>query len=131
MPSILHHYIIYPISLGVLLLLLSTACESSTHIDVDAVIMEKVEERLAKFKAVRQERCQARVWEEAGRIADSIILLEARRSKDTLDRPLRPTRPEKPALKTLEDSLELAPLFRDSLPVPPKPKVLKQRPAKG
>ena len=93
-----------------------SACESATHIDVDAVIAEKVQERLTEFKRVLDKRCEDRIMEAAGLLADSMILERARLQKDTLDRPLKPTRPEKPELQVLPDSFRLAPLFgRDSI----------------
>jgi hypothetical protein len=92
-------------------LLLLTACESSTHVDIDAVIEEKTQERLDEYRYVLDKRCRERALEEAGRQADSIVLAIARAQKDTLSRPLRPVRPERPELKAMEDSLALAPLF--------------------
>lgn len=103
--------------LYLLLLLALVSCESATHVDIDAVIEEKVAERLNEFERVLMQRCQDRANEEAGAIADSIIIEQARRQKDTLGRPMRPLRPDQPELKTLEDSLELAPLF-DTVPAP-------------
>ncbi|WP_020537222.1 hypothetical protein [Lewinella cohaerens] len=92
-------------------LVLFAGCESATHVDIDAVIAEKVEERLTEFEAIINRRCLDRALEEAGLLADSIIIEQARRKKDTLDRPLKPLRPDQPELLELKDSLELAPLF--------------------
>jgi hypothetical protein len=93
---------------------LFTACESATHVDIDAVIAEKVQERLTEFESIVNRRCQDRALEEAGLLADSIIIEQARRKKDTLDRPLKPLRPDQPELLQLKDSLELVPLFDTS-----------------
>lgn len=101
----------------IILVFLLLSCESATHVDIDAVIEEKVAERLNEFQNVLMRRCRERANEEAGAIADSIIIEQARRQKDTIGRPDRPLRPDMPELKTLEDSLELAPLF-DTVPVP-------------
>ncbi|MEL7220175.1 MAG: hypothetical protein AAGJ93_02585 [Bacteroidota bacterium] len=108
-----------------LLLLLSvvlSACQSSTHVDTEAVIEEKVQERLAEFKRVIDLRCRDKVMEEAGLIADSLVLLQARLKKDTLQRPVKPLRPDEPELKTLNDSLPLKPLFEPTLSPPKKMK---------
>ena len=91
-----------------------TACESATHVDIDAVIAEKVQERLVEFESIINRRCKDRALEEAGLLADSIIIEQARSKKDTLDRPLKPLRPDQPTLLQLKDSLELAPLFDTS-----------------
>lgn len=92
-------------------LLLLAACESSTHVDIDAVIEEKTQERLDEYRYVLDKRCRERALEEAGRQADSIVLAIARAQKDTVARPLRPLRPVRPELQAIEDSLALAPLF--------------------
>ncbi|MEL6655382.1 MAG: hypothetical protein AAFP77_02905 [Bacteroidota bacterium] len=91
------------------------SCESATHVDIDAVIEEKVQERLDEFRRVINERCEAKALEEAGMLADSIIIAQARLKQDTSNRPPRPLRPDQPEPMTLEDSLELAPLFDTTL----------------
>ncbi len=91
------------------------SCESATHVDIDAVIEEKVQERLDEFRRVINQRCKDKALEEAGILADSIIIERARLQKDTSERPPRPFRPDQPELMTLEDSLELAPLFDTTL----------------
>ena len=68
------------------------SCESATHVDIDAVIEEKVQERLDEFERVIMKRCLDRALEEAGTIADSIIIEQARMQKDTSKRPPRPLR---------------------------------------
>lgn len=103
--------IAHPIALLALLLLLA-ACESATYVDTDKVIAEKVQEQLDEYRKVNDQRCRDRVLTEAGRIADSVIMVRARLMKDTIQRPLRPTRPEKPTVLTLEDSLALKPLLK-------------------
>lgn len=102
--------IAHPIALLALLLL--AACESATYVDTDKVIAEKVQEQLDEYQKVNDQRCRDRVLIEAGRIADSVIMVRARLMKDTIQRPLRPTRPEKPTVLTLEDSLALKPLLK-------------------
>jgi hypothetical protein len=98
-------------TLILLLLSLSFACESSTHVDIDAVIEENVAERLNEFQRVVNLRCRNRALEEAGLLADSIIIAGARQKLDTMQRPPRPLRPDQPILLELKDSFELAPLF--------------------
>lgn len=105
------------------ILLFFFSCESATHVDIDAVIEEKVQERLDEFERIIMQRCRNRALEEAGDLADSIIIERARLQRDTADRPLKPLRPDQPELKSLEDSLELAPLFDTTLNLPPPPSV--------
>ena len=110
-----------------LLLCLFFSCESSTKIDIDQVIEEKVQERLETYRRIVEGNCAEKAMTEAGRLADSIILERARLQRDTSQRPYRPFRPEEPELKTLKDSLPLRPLF-DSLgkridTLPEKPEI--------
>lgn len=93
------------------MLLLLSGCESATYVDTDKVIAENVQEQLDEYRKVNDQRCRDRVLTEAGRIADSVIMVRARMMKDTIQRPLRPTRPEKPTVLTLEDSLALKPFL--------------------
>jgi hypothetical protein len=103
------------ITLILILAAVLSACESATHVDIEAVIEENVQERLAEFKRVIDLRCREKMLEEAGLIADSLVLLQARLKKDTLHRPPRPVRPGEPELKTLNDSLPLKPLFEPTI----------------
>ncbi len=92
-------------------ILLLLGCESSTKIDIDQVIEEKVQERLDTYRRVKNESCLEAALLEAGRLADSIILERARFLRDTSMRPYRPFRPGDPVLQELSDSLPLRPLF--------------------
>lgn len=91
-----------------------TACESSTSIDIDKVIEEKVQERLTTYRNVVDKRCLTTALNYAGGIADSVILERAKLMRDTSGRPIRPPRPGDPEWQALKDSLPLRPLF-DSL----------------
>ena len=97
--------------------LISQACgeETGSQDQRMVYIEEKVEERMADYKQILEERCQERVLEEASRRADSILLVRARLERDTVGKPPKPYKPEKPTVKTLIDSIPVAPLFKDSL----------------
>jgi len=95
-----------------LLFLFMGSCESATHVDKEVAIEEKVQERLAEFKRIITTRCKKKVLEEAEKLADSIILERARLLTDSLAKPDKPSRPEKPETMRIKDSLlQLAPLF--------------------
>jgi len=81
----------------------------------EMVIQRELDRRIANYKAVLFKNCQERAIEEATRIADSIIIKEARLLKDTLGKPVKPARPEKPELRTLQDSTPVRPFLRDSV----------------
>lgn len=91
-----------------------TTCESATHIDKEAAIEEKVQERLSNYKHIISQKCRKAILEEASAMADSIILERAKILKDSIERPEKPDRPEKPEVLEIKDSLTLAPLFEST-----------------
>lgn len=97
--------------------MLFSACESSTSIDIDQVIEEKVQERLDNYRSVVDKRCRTTALNYAGGIADSIILERAKLLRDTSGRPIRPPRPGDPEWQSLKDSLPLRPLFDSIFPL--------------
>lgn len=96
------------------LVLLAVGCgkDDRNKNAVRAVIEEKVEERVATYRTNRMNRCRKDAYEEASTLADSILLEQARLTRDTLSKPPKPTKPERPELKTLKDSLKVAPILR-------------------
>ena len=94
-----------------------SACESSTSIDIDQVIEDKVQERLATYRNIVNKKCLTTALSTAGGIADSIILERAKMMRDTSGRPLRPPRPGDPEWQALKDSLPLRPLFDSIFPL--------------
>ncbi len=104
--------------IALLALLLAAACaeDDRNRLAVESVIEEEVAKRVEAYKNGRMSRCYSEAVEEASTIADSILLLQARLSRDSLPKPPRPSKPERPELKTLKDSLRVAPIIRrDSL----------------
>lgn len=93
-----------------------TACggDGSLKEERMAYIEKQVEERILEYKRILDERCREKVLEEANRLTDSILLVRARLERDSLDKPPRPDKPDKPEVKTIIDSVPVAPLFIDS-----------------
>lgn len=85
--------------------------ERDRSAEIQALVEQTVEERLDNYKRIRMQRCHENIRKEATRIVDSLLIVEARREKDTLKRPPKPARPEKPELKTLEDTTAVKPLL--------------------
>lgn len=94
--------------------LASCGGDSSTKVQRMAYIEEQVEERIKEYKRILDDRCREDVLEEANRLTDSILLVRARLERDSLDKPPIPDKPEKPEVKTIIDSVPVAPLFTDS-----------------
>ena len=102
---------------SILLLLFLFGCQSGpdeNRVAVDAFVKQEVEKRLATYKKILEQQCRDNVLEEAGRLADSILISEARLKRDSLLKPPKPEKPEKPEIKALKDSISLDPLFRDT-----------------
>lgn len=97
---------------GLLALLLG--CSGNADDVRQNVIAEKVQERLDLFERTLRDNCHQKVLEKAGAIADSILILTAQRSADTLNKPPVPLRPDRPDIKTLDSFLPVRPFFRDT-----------------
>ena len=84
---------------------------------VQAMIEETLQERLKNYREIRAKACRSKVLEAATSIVDSILIDEARMKKDTLLKPRKPEKPVKPAIKTIIDTVPIAPfLKKDALP---------------
>ena len=74
-----------------------------------------LEERIARHQNTFRNRCREGAMEEASRIVDSILIDEARRSLDTINRPPKPIKPQQPEIKELKDTLPISPFLKDTL----------------
>jgi len=98
--------------------ILISACEDS-EIQKEAIedlVDREVAARIEQYTLTLEKKCLEKVFIEANRIVDSMLIMDAKLSLDTIDRPPKPEKPETPEIKLLEDSLQVAPLFnQDSL----------------
>lgn len=93
------------------LLLLISAFFSGCQEDRSAIVKQKVQERVEEFRAKQRIACRMALYEKAGRMADSILIAEAKQEvQDSLGR-LRPFRPSQPPDVLPIDSARVAPLF--------------------
>ena len=74
----------------------------------------KVAEQIANFTKIRKENCRKSILKEAGKIVDSLLILEARARVDSINKPPIPSKPIKPELREVKDSTAIAPFFKDS-----------------
>lgn len=74
----------------------------------------QVAEQVANYTKIRKENCKEAILKEAGKIVDSLLILEARARIDSINKPPIPDKPSKPELLEIKDSLEVAPFFKDS-----------------
>ena len=83
---------------------------------VDELVLEEVAKRIKTYKDVRKERCFEDMYRVAGEIADSILLQEARNSRDTANKPPIPDKPIKPEIIELKDTTPIKPFLpKDSI----------------
>lgn len=93
------------------LLLLISAFFSSCQEDRSAIVKQKVQERVEEFRAKQRIACRMALYEKAGRMADSVLIAEAKLEvQDSLGR-LRPFRPSQPPDVLPIDSARVGPLF--------------------
>lgn len=86
----------------------------SCNRDNQAVIGQKVAEKVQAFRDKKNRECRASLLAEAEQIADSLLLAEAKMQlEDSLVR-FRPTRPVKPAPVPPIDSLSVQPIFKQA-----------------
>ena len=92
------------------------ACESEEAQKAKEEQRLKAEARVEDYVQILERNCRERVLEAAIRIADSLLILEARMSTDTLFKPIKPIRPEKPETQILKDTTPIKPfLKRDTI----------------
>jgi len=103
------------ISRVVLSLLALPLAFSSCERDKEAVVREKVAERVNAFERKKREDCREALMQQAERTVDSLLLAEAQSAlSDSLTRS-RPGRPFQPASVPPIDSLKVQPIFFDTL----------------
>ena len=90
-----------------LILFALTACGP----DKEAIINEKVLERVHAFRQKKNAECSNTLLAEAEKIVDSVLLAEAKMELGDSLASLRPARPPKPAPLSPIDSLTVQPIF--------------------
>lgn len=99
-------------------LLLCVSCDDVSEKDrarIDAVIQKEVKRRIELKKSIEYGRCLEALYANASEIADSILILEARLSRDSSDKPPKPNKPERPSIIALEDTTPVKPFLIDSI----------------
>lgn len=100
--------------IGIISIVAFFACTSKTEDKVkeEQRLQAEADRRVADYTAVILKNCREKVLTEATRIADSLLVLEARMSTDTLLKPLIPARPEKPETQILRDTTPIKPFLK-------------------
>jgi len=95
-----------------MLVFLSCESEEEKTAKVEQRLQEETDRRVAEYVRILERNCQEKVLEEAIRIADSLLVLEARLSTDTILKPLKPLRPDKPDAQILRDTTPIKPFLK-------------------
>lgn len=91
-------------------------CLLACNQDTDALVQEKVAERLVAFNAKKLQECQESLLQLAERKVDSLLLSEAQQALNDSLTKLRPGRPFQPANIPPIDSLSVKPIFKGIQP---------------
>lgn len=95
-------------------MLIFGACESEAakKAQEEQRLQEEADRRVSEYIKVIKENCEKKVLDEAVRVADSLLILDARLSTDTLFKPLKPLRPDKPETQILKDTTPITPFLK-------------------
>ena len=116
---------IYYICMGLLLSLFIGSCTSRHERNKEReaaqqrLIQEHIENRRIAYIDNERKNCKRDFYSKAISIVDSILLLDARKRLDTIPKPIKVERPDRPEIMEFIDSSELKPLF-DSLSFSPQ-----------
>ncbi|MEM1218893.1 MAG: hypothetical protein AAGH79_08270 [Bacteroidota bacterium] len=105
--------------IGLLVLLTSVlfglAFQEKGPITKGQLIRERLDSRVQKYRTDAARRCLEDLLEEATVFVDSVLIEEARRRIDTIQKPDKPFKPDRPEAVPGRDSLPVAPLLQDTL----------------
>jgi len=94
-----------------LLFLLAACQESKKKLTKADVIDMAVEDKVQVLLTNKRERCRTEALEQAAAIVDSILIARAKASKDTITKPPRPVKPERPEILAPADSTPIRPFL--------------------
>lgn len=89
---------------------------------IQKLINEEIERKVERYRISRMRKCKEKIFEEGGRLADSIVIARAKALnvlQDTMNRPAAPGRPDRPQLLQPIDSSAASPLLEKGIPEDP------------
>ena len=96
------------IPISVVLLILFGAFQTPT---VTPLVKQELNELIQAYRDDQWEQCNKRALEKAAYEVDSLIIIWAKANRDTLNRPLKPIKPEEPPRLAPKDTTLVKPLF--------------------
>lgn len=94
----------------ILIINIFSACDPPKGKTKSEVIEERIAHRMSNWLHTYNKKCREEALDAAAIIVDSTLIVNARRHKDTLNRPPRPMKPDNPNFVAPEDSIPIAPL---------------------
>ncbi len=92
----------------VILLLVGQAAPKTKKQLMDEALQEKMENYIKTMET----RCEKKIKKRAAEIVDSLLLKEAQvKTVDNFERPIKPTKPQRPDLRPAKDTMPVRPLF--------------------
>ncbi|MBR9922772.1 MAG: hypothetical protein GYB31_18225 [Bacteroidetes bacterium] len=71
---------------------------------------QRLQSRLENYRKASIEKCLEVIYEDAAAIVDSIMIERARAKRDTIGKPPKPERPDKPEIIPPKDSTPVRPM---------------------
>ncbi len=97
---------------SLLVFLIACNAEEKEQQQMQALMEAEVSRRVLDYENIIKKQCFDRVLEEAVRISDSLLILEAQLAQDTFTKPAKPSRPDKPELQVLKDTVPVKPFLQ-------------------
>lgn len=83
------------------------------EVSQEELIKEAVELKLAQWKTSQLKECRDAAYLKASEYVDSLMLVTSLENKlDTIPKPAKPVRPEKPQFKEKPDSVVVDPIYK-------------------
>jgi len=91
-----------------LFMTISVGCHRKKQVTKKEIISQRIEKKVSTWTRKTKENCTDKVNSRAEAIVDSILIANAFIGKDTLNKPIRPKKPE---IKHIGDTIKVTPLF--------------------
>ena len=102
----------YLLITAILLTLLFTAFQDSEMMTKEQFVEKHLNEKLQKYKNDKAKKCRQKAIDKANEIVDSILIAQARNIRiDTVQRPPKPIKPNRPNILTPNDTTPIRPVI--------------------
>ena len=97
----------------ILLIVLSLASSCAKEVSQEELVAAAVQLKLDQWKIIQLKECSEKAYIKAEDFVDSLLLVTSLENKlDTIPKPEKPLKPEKPAFKIKPDSVIVDPIYK-------------------